>query len=61
MTTPRLIESWLPIAALGELSIFERYSVAALLPTCKATSYCQDIFVMSQLSKPQGSIWIPDC
>jgi putative DNA methylase len=33
MTTPRLIETWLPIAALGEESVRERRSMTALPPT----------------------------
>jgi putative DNA methylase len=33
MATPRLIESWLPIAALGEESVRERRSMTALPPT----------------------------
>src|SRR5690606_4645688 len=33
MTTSRLIEHWLPIAALGEESVRERRSMTALPPT----------------------------
>lgn len=33
MTTSRLIENWLPIAALGEESVRERRSMTALPPT----------------------------
>jgi adenine-specific DNA methylase len=33
VTTPRLIETWLPIAALGEESVRERRSMTALPPT----------------------------
>src|SRR5580692_5374358 len=33
MTTQRLIETWLPIAALGEESVRERRSMTALPPT----------------------------
>ena len=33
MSTPRLIERWLPIAALGEESVRERRSMTALPPT----------------------------
>src|SRR5580692_10559127 len=33
MTTQRLIETWLPIAALGEESVRERRSMSALPPT----------------------------
>src|SRR5690348_18413499 len=33
MTTRRLIEEWLPIAALGEESVRERRSMTALPPT----------------------------
>lgn len=32
--TRRLIETWLPIAALGEESVREHRSMTALAPTC---------------------------